>query len=154
TLTERYPSLRSQWRQWWKRLFQGSPQRRRVRPCRQCRPELEQLEEKILPSSMLTVNTANDTTAVNANASALHINGQNPLRPAIQRANVEGGDTINFNTTATGPTIVLTQGELAITASMTISGPGATALTVNGSSAGGASRIFDLTAAAAVVSIS
>ena len=51
------------------------------------------------------------------------------------------GDTIVFDESLVGQTITLTCGELAITRSLTIDGPGASILTVSGSNT---SRVFDI----------
>ncbi len=62
------------------------------------------------------------------------------LRNAIASANaVAGADTITFGVTGT---ITLTSGELAITESVTIDGPGASSLTISGNNS---SRIFNIT---------
>jgi hypothetical protein len=60
------------------------------------------------------------------------------LREAIAGANAIGGGTIRFAPGLAG-TILLTEGELRITANVTIIGPGADTLTVSGSKA---SRVF------------
>ena len=51
------------------------------------------------------------------------------------------GDTINFSSKLKGETITLTSGELLITHSVTINGPGANQLSVSGNNA---SRVFEL----------
>lgn len=59
-------------------------------------------------------------------------NGSGTLRSAITQANnTVGPDTIVFNASVTG-TITLTQGSLYVTDALTITGPGASALTVSG----------------------
>ncbi len=64
------------------------------------------------------------------------------LRQAIFDANANpGADTIQFDSSLNGGTITLTAGELAITDSLTIDGPGATNLTISGNNQ---SRIFDV----------
>ncbi len=64
------------------------------------------------------------------------------LRDAIAEANANSGtDTITFASTLNGGTIKLSLGELAITDSVTIEGPGAANLTINGSQQ---SRIFNI----------
>jgi hypothetical protein len=64
------------------------------------------------------------------------------LRDALAEANGNPGlDTISFDPRLDGSTIALTLGELAITDSVTIHGPGAANLTIN---AGGQSRIFGI----------
>src|SRR5262249_30684308 len=89
------------------------------------RPCLEVLEDRCLPSTFTVLNLL-DT-------------GPGSLRAAVAAANTNpGADTINFGTTAT---IALTSGELDITDSVTINGPGADALTVSGNHA---SRVFGI----------
>src|ERR1035441_10439907 len=67
---------------------------------------------------------------------SLNDGGPGSLRQAI--ADAPPGDTIDFAITGT---IILTTGELVITNNLTISGPGATNLTVSGNNS---SRVFDL----------
>ena len=65
--------------------------------------------------------------------------------PGSLRAAIEGagdGDTIYFDTALYGQTIILTSGELAINASITISGPGANLLTVSRDVQASPFRIF------------
>ena len=65
--------------------------------------------------------------------------GPDSLRAAVAAANANpGADTIDFATTGT---IALTSGQLDITDSLTINGPGADALTVSGNDV---SRVFGL----------
>src|SRR5262245_6250589 len=94
------------------------------------RPHLEALENRWVPST-LTVTTALDTGAL----------GDGSLRGEIAAA--QSGDTINFAPSVLGQTITLTGGELAITKSLDIEGPGANQLTVSGNHA---SRVFDISA--------
>jgi hypothetical protein len=54
----------------------------------------------------------------------------NSLRAIIAAA--QDGDTITFDTSSTGPAIILNLGPLAITRSITISGPGAANLSISG----------------------
>ena len=88
----------------------------------------------MLSGSTITVDQPGDT----------HVAGHITLRDAITTANnlVGGGDTIVFASNITG-TLTLTQGELPITNSMTITGPGASALTISGNHN---SRIFTVQA--------
>ncbi|WP_193213639.1 right-handed parallel beta-helix repeat-containing protein [Luteolibacter marinus] len=65
--------------------------------------------------------------------------GNLSLREAIGLANETGADVISFDPSLSGSTITLTGGQLEISSSMTIAGPGADVLTISG---GGASRIF------------
>jgi predicted outer membrane repeat protein len=88
----------------------------------------EPLEDRRL-LAVVTVNTLADTVDFN--------DGLTSLREAIFATNiVPGADTIDFasSLTASGPaTILLTQGELMITDSLTINGPGAELLTIDAS---------------------
>jgi hypothetical protein len=88
---------------------------------------VEQLEERAVPAAF-TVTNLNDA-------------GGGSLRQAVLNANATAGaDTITFQPGLTGP-ITLTTGELPVTASVTITGPGAGVLTVSGNNA---SRIFEV----------
>src|SRR5262245_23200134 len=98
------------------------------------RPHLEALENRWVPST-LTVTNALDTGAL----------GDGSLRGEIAAA--QSGDVINFAPGLAGQTITLTNGELAITRSLDIEGPGAKQLTVSG---GGASRVFDISSGVTV----
>src|SRR5204863_76716 len=75
------------------------------------------------------------------------------IRFAVNQANASPGSTITFDTAHSGALITLSHGELAITASVTLTGPGAAALTISGSSGATSSRVFDVTSSAAVVAI-
>ena len=101
------------------RLFAGNSLYRRAL-------RYEPLEDRRL-LAVVTVDTLADTVDFN--------DGHTSLREAIFATNtVPGADTINFAPalTANGPaTILLTQGELKITDALTITGPGASALTIN-----------------------
>ena len=92
------------------------------------RLRLEPLEDRRL-LAVVTVTTLADTVDFN--------DGVTSLREAIFATNtVPGADTIDFAPalTAGGPaTILLTQGELVITDSLTINGPGADLLTIDAS---------------------
>jgi hypothetical protein len=95
---------------------------------------VESLEcRQLLSGATITVDISGDT----------HKAGHTTLRDAINQANKDGGDTIRFAGSLAGSTITLTHGELAITSTMTITGLGATQLTIDGN---GASRIFDIKA--------
>jgi hypothetical protein len=91
-------------------------------------PRLEELEDRTVPST-LTVTNNLDTGVV----------GDGSLRGEIAAAT--SGDTINFAPSLAAQTIMLTGGELAITKSLDIEGPGAKQLTVSGNNA---SRVFDV----------
>ena len=86
------------------------------------------LSELCLASLSVSANTI---TVTNTNDS-----GPNSLRQAL--ANANDGDTINFAVTGT---IGLTSGELLVTKSVTISGPGTATLTVDGNAT---SRVFHI----------
>ncbi|MBI3421628.1 MAG: hypothetical protein HY011_01695 [Acidobacteria bacterium] len=75
-------------------------------------------------AATLTVTNTNDSRA-------------GSLRQAV--ANAAAGDTIDFTGLSLPATITLTSGQIEITKSLTIAGPGARQLTING---GNASRIF------------
>src|SRR5262245_39643828 len=98
------------------------------------RPWLEDLECRNLPSTLTVLNNADS--------------GTGSLRDAIAAAN--SGDTIVFDPSLDGQTITLTSGELAISQSLRIRGPGADQLTISGNNAG---RVFDLTGSGANVTI-
>lgn len=107
---------------------------------------LQPLEDRRL-MAVVTVDTLNDTIDFN--------DGVTSLREAIFATNtVPGADTIEFaaSLTADGPaTILLTQGELAITDALAIQGPGAELLTIDASGSdtnlqtfGNGARIFNI----------
>jgi parallel beta-helix repeat protein len=110
---------------------------------RPCRPSLEVLEDRAVPATF-TVTNLNDGLL-----------GPGSLRQAIRDSNgttVEN-DLIVFQPGLTG-TITLTDGQLAVTRPVTITGPGSGALTISGNNA---SRIFlvnDASAGALNVAIS
>lgn len=84
------------------------------------------------------------------NVTNLNDNGAGSLRQAIEDANGAAGvDTITFQAGLLG-TITLTTGQLAITDSVDIQGPGAAALTVSGNNA---SRVFYLYNGQAVLDV-
>ena len=89
------------------------------------RPLLEVLEDRCLPSTFTVLNLLDS--------------GPDSLRAAVVAANANPGpDAIDFATTGT---IALTSGQLDITDSLTINGPGANSLTV---SSNHASRVFGI----------
>jgi hypothetical protein len=92
------------------------------------RPHLETLEDRWVPSTLTVTNNLDTGVA-----------GDGSLRGEIAAA--QSGDVINFAPGLAGQTITLTSGELAITKSLDIEGPGAKQLTVSGH---GASRVFDI----------
>src|SRR5215831_2724294 len=89
------------------------------------RPRIEALEDRWLPSTLTVLNN--------------HDSGAGSLRAEIGAA--ASGDTIVFDKSLVGQTITLTSGQLAITKSLTIDGPGAEKLTISGNNA---SRVFDI----------
>jgi hypothetical protein len=92
-------------------------------------PRLEALEDRLVPSTFTVRN--------------LHDSGPGSLRQAVLDANAHPGpDTVNFAPGLTG-TIGLTSGQLSVTDSVTIKGPGAHKLTVSGTHS---SRVFDISA--------
>jgi hypothetical protein len=96
-------------------------------------PRCEVLEDRTLPSITFTVLNLNDS-------------GPGSLRDAVGAANaILGADTIVFAPGLTG-TIHLTSGELLITDSLTIKGPGAGRLAVSGKSSDRDSRVFEVAA--------
>ncbi len=111
------PSLR---RSEMQRPTKRQPLERRLR--------IEPLEDRRL-LALVTVDTLDDTVDFG--------DGMTSLREAVFATNtVPGADTIDFaaSLTSGGPaTILLTQGELAITDSLTINGPGANLLTFDAS---------------------
>src|SRR5260370_424720 len=106
------------------------------RPAQNRRLAIEILEDRTLPSAFTVLNLADS--------------GAGSLSQAVVDANAQpGADTIRFAGGLHG-TIVLTSGELDITGNLTIEGPGATHLTISGNDA---SRVFDITANDATVTI-
>ena len=81
-------------------------------------------------AATLTVTTASDDGADGLS-----------LRAAIARA--FPGDTINFDESLAGQTILLTQGQLTIDKTLTITGPGASLLTIEQGDS--AVRVFEIT---------
>ncbi len=88
-------------------------------------PRVDLMEDRTLLSGILTVTNTDDS-------------GPGSLRATIAAA--ANGDTIDFAKGLRGRTIRLTTGELLITTSLDIDGPGSGLLTVSG---GGASRVFE-----------
>lgn len=109
-------------------LRSGSAHARRERCSAQ--PRLEPLDDRIVPSTFTVTNLLDD-------------GGDGSLRWAINQANAASdADTISFAPGLAGA-IALdpTKGELDITASLTIDGPGAGSLTISGNDA---SRVFNI----------
>jgi hypothetical protein len=89
------------------------------------RPTLQALEDRWLPSTLTVLNNLDS--------------GAGSLRAAIAASKPNG--TIIFNPSLNGQTITLTSGELIISNSLTIAGPGAGNLTISGNFA---SRVFEV----------
>jgi hypothetical protein len=102
--------------------------------------EVEDYEVTIVSADPLLVDTLLDESDGNFSA------GDFSLREAIELANARtGADEIQFAPGLSGGTITLTLGELLITDDLTITGLGASNLTVSG---GDASRVLNLQSAA------
>lgn len=89
------------------------------------RPSLETLGDRLVPSTLTVTNNLDS--------------GPGSLRAEIAAA--RSGDTVNFAPSLDGETLTLTSGELAITKSLSIVGPGASQLTISGDDR---FRVFDL----------
>ena len=99
-------------------------------------PRIEYLEDRTVPSTFQVTNLLD--------------HGAGSLRQAVLNANAHAGaDVIKFASGLHG-TITLTTGELAITDSLTIDGPGANKITVSGNNA---SRVFDISGSTTDVAI-
>ncbi len=115
--------LRLLWR-WWRLGSLGVPSRRRgVTAARRCRPGLEILEDRLTPTTY-TVNTLLDSGSYSGTSG--------DLRYCLSHA-TSGSDTIQFSVSGT---ITLGSALPAIAHSVTLKGPGATDLTINGNSTG------------------
>ena len=84
------------------------------------------------PANIIVITNTNDS-------------GSGSLRQALLDAN--DGDIINFDSSLKGQTITLTSGQLIVDKSVTISGPGANRLAVDGN---GTDRVFSITPAKTV----
>jgi hypothetical protein len=102
-----------------------------------CRPRLEALEDRTLPSTLTVLNTADS--------------GPGSLRDTIAAAH--SGDTIDFAPALFGQAITITSVELVIDKSLDIEGPGGTngGLRINCILS---SRVFDVTNSSATVVLS
>jgi hypothetical protein len=87
----------------------------------------------------LTVMLAAPGAALAATVTTTADSGAGSLRAAIAAS--AAGDTINFDPSLNGQTITLTSGALMITHNLTISGPGAASLAINGNDNG---SVFDI----------
>ncbi|MBV8083262.1 MAG: hypothetical protein JO247_00460, partial [Chloroflexi bacterium] len=109
----------------------GRRERDAARRRRRLRPTVMALEGRELLST-LTVTNTNDS-------------GTGSLRQAVLDANANPGSTIDFAPKLHG-TITLTSGELKITSSVTIDGPGAKDISVSGNNASGVFEIAEIAA--------
>src|SRR5262249_9669367 len=101
----------------------------------------ETLEIRTLLSSTFVVDSLTDT----GTGSGLTGDLRYCIAQADQSANA--GSTITFSTALTGSTITLSQGQLVIPDAMTITGPGASSLTISGNNS---SRLFDVASGASL----
>src|SRR5438105_1813864 len=104
------------------------PARRADLPLR-CRPRLEFLEDRSVPSTLIVTSAADDGSA-------------GTLRAVL--ASAQDGDTIRFSHRLEGQTITLTLGQLLVNHSLEIDGPGANELAISGNAA---IRIFAVNSA-------
>ncbi len=144
----------SAWQKWWRRPSPRSKKNSKKLYHRKC--FLEILEDRTLLSNTYTVNLATDTV-LNTGQQTGPTSGD--LRWCIEQADLNPGSIIQFDPTvfpsSANTTIPLSQGELQISASMDIQGPGANTVTVSGTDGkGGASRVFDITNNTSAVTIS
>src|SRR5262245_34265500 len=109
------------------------PRRRRAPTSRGARPHLEALEDRTVPSTLTVTSSADDVTR------------NHTLRYAV--AHAQDGDTIQLTAAVKDP-IVLTQGELLLSHSVTIRSVPARTPTISG---GGHSRVFEVAAGVDVV---
>src|SRR6516225_8011232 len=113
----------------------------RTRRCRSFAPfgvlaaHVETLEVRTLLSSTFVVDSLTDT----GSGSGLTGDIRYCIAQADQSANA--GSTITFSAVLSGSTVTLTQGQLIISDAMTITGPGASSLTISGNNS---SRLFDV----------
>jgi hypothetical protein len=112
------------------------------KPTTRFRPQLELLDDRIVPSTLTVTNNLDDGSA-------------GSLRGEI--ADAQNGDTIVFDTSLSGQTINLygnsPDGELVINKNLAIQGLSAPLLPVT-ISGGGSSRVFEVDGAKTVVSLS
>jgi hypothetical protein len=118
---------------WLHKRLTGQSQTRRTparKPTPRFRPQLEALEDRLVPSTLTVTNNLDDGSA-------------GSLRYEIGKAH--NGDTIKFAPSLDGQRIELNGSELDITKSLTIQGPGAGQLTIDGRGSFG-SRVFEVAA--------
>ena len=123
---------------WLQEWTNGRPRTRRVPaggPAPRSRPRFEALEARWVPSTLTVTNTLDS--------------GRGSLRAEIAAVK-SSKDTIVFAPGLSGQTIQLTSGELHVTQSLTIQGPGAGQLTIRGYNTGdmgaGNFRVFEVAA--------
>ena len=126
-----------------------------------CRPTLEVLEDRLAPATLVVNNSPDHTTDTGhltlRDAITLVNNAGNPASlgqpdmPAGWASQISGtfgvNDTIQFDASLDGQTVTLSGSALEITASVTITGPGANDLAVSG---GNQSGVFVVDAGALV----
>jgi len=125
----------------WTGLFGATPRPAATVRSRRIRLTAEALEDRMVPvagiAEVIWVNTNID--------SAVHAPGLQTLREAIAKANTNSNptvvDVIAFRPNVFGKTILLEQGEIGITQSVNIAGPGVARLRIDGA---GDTRIFNI----------
>lgn len=130
-----------------RRLFAKFHDSRCLRPRRNQLSKVPAWVQLLEPRQLLTTITVSSTAD----------SGAGSLRAAIVQANVDSpGDVIQFagSLTASGPTTINITSALIITNSMTITGPGANLLTLNGNNSSQIFILDDNSAAFDQVSIS
>jgi len=134
-------------RTWIRRLFAPAPRTRRNEPAR-FRPRLEALEDRCVPTTF-TVNSTGDSGAGSG------LTGD--LRYCITQANAAGGtNTIDFSLPTSAIKIIELSSALpTITDNLTINGPGASRLAIDGQGTSGIlSTSFDSGAHPVTVAVS
>jgi predicted outer membrane repeat protein len=123
---------------------------RRPTPRRPAAPRLEALEDRTVPSTFLVTNLLDDGSAGSLRWAVAQANGHNnALNPNGVADEIDfslpqtltSSTTKKSSSTSQPPTITLTGGELDITDSLIINGPGQSALTISGNNA---SRVFNV----------
>ena len=150
---------------WFRTKGADSRPARKARPAAAKKPRyhtchLELLEDRLTPSQYsYLVNVAGDTgvnTSIPGQASGdiryCITQADQPVLPGSTITITFAADVVGTTTPLTN--ITLTQGELQINQSMTITGPGAANLTISGGAGATQSRIFDITSQTATVVIS
>ncbi|HEY0658620.1 MAG TPA: choice-of-anchor Q domain-containing protein, partial [Pyrinomonadaceae bacterium] len=101
-------------------------------------------EQFYAPSASFVVTASGDSNDLTAfDNLCLDANGQCSLRAAVQQANATGGsDVIGFSLQS--PAITLTLGEIVVSQSVSIQGPGARNLIVQRDASAAAARIFNV----------